>query len=152
MRIAAIFGLTALWASSALATSITMAQVAEVSGKVLINHGKGFTQAVGNISLKSGDAVFIGDNSAVTIAYGDAKCSVTYTTPQTFNVPAKAPCSEGQMLSQNENLTVEPAGLRQFVHSHPSIGSSPFFTGGGVFAATALSALYVQTQNAASAP
>ena len=76
MRIAAILGLSVFCASSALAASGPIAQVADVSGKVLINHGKGFTQAVGDIALKTGDAVFIGDNSSVTIAYGAAKCSV----------------------------------------------------------------------------
>ena len=151
MRRAAILGLSILWASSGLAASDPMAQVANFSGKVLISHGKGFAEAVGNASLKSGDAVFIGDNSSVTIAYGAAKCSVTYTTPQTFNVPVKAPCTEGQMLGQTDNLTVEPAGLRQVIHQHPSFGA-PSFIAGGIFATTALTALYEETRKRASAP
>lgn len=153
MRIATILGLSIVLASPALAASDPMAQVANFSGKVLISHGKGFAEAVGNPNLKSGDAVFIGDNSSVTIAYSAAKCSVTYSTPQTFNVPVKAPCTEGQMLGQVDNLSVEPAGLRQVIHQHdPFTFGTPSFVAGSVFATTALTALYQETRKRASAP
>ncbi len=154
MRIAAILGLSVVLASGAVAATGPIAQVANFSGKILISHGKGFTKAVGNISLATGDAVFIGDNSSVTIAYGAAKCSVTYTTPQTFNVPVKAPCTEGQMLGQVDNLTVQPANAASRLINTSRVLSVPVnaYLGDGIFALTSLSALYAQTRNAASAP
>ena len=155
MRIAMILGLSVVLASQALATSGPTAAVADFSGKILISHGKGFAQAIGNANLNPGDAVFIGDNSSITIAYQAAKCSVTYSTPQTFNVPATAPCHEGQMLGQVDNLTVEPAnGANRLINTSRmlSIPSNPAFLADGIFAITSFTALYAQTRNRASAP
>ena len=155
MRFAMVLGLSVLSAAQALAASGPTAENADFSGKILISHGKGFSQAISNISLKAGDSIFIGDNSSITIAYQAAKCSVTYSTPQTFNVPAKAPCHEGQMLGQIDNLTVEPAnGANRMINASRliSIPSNPAFLAEGIFAITSLSALYAQTRNRASAP
>jgi hypothetical protein len=148
-----LLGLTFVLASSAIAAPSQTAQVSDFSGKILINHGKGFNKASANLAVKSGDSIFIGDNSSVTIAYELAQCSVTYSTPQTLIVPAKAPCRPGQAVGQTADLTVEPANFRHFAQlGSGSLGHTSSWIGFGFFGTTFLTAVYQQCIHPASGP
>lgn len=78
-----------LFASSALA-AVEAVGISGVSGKIMIDTGKGFTATSGLASLKTGDRIFVGKDSSVTVAF--EACSVTLDTPTVFVVPAKAAC------------------------------------------------------------
>jgi hypothetical protein len=146
-------GLSFVAASNAMATPSQTAQVSDFSGKILVSHGKGFNKAAANLALKTGDSIFIGNNSSVTIAFETAQCSVTYSTPQTLVVPAKAPCTAGQALGKTADLTVEPANFRHFASfGANSSGGASSWIGFGFFGATFATAVYQQCIHPASAP
>jgi hypothetical protein len=139
-------------ATGALAAPTETAQVSDFSGKILINHGKGFNKAATNVGLKPGDSVFIGDNSAITISYQAAQCKVTYNTPQTLFVPAKAPCKAGQTVGQIAGTTVEPANFNHLAPYTSGLGAPPSI-GIGFFSITFLTAVSNQIlQGASGAP
>jgi len=74
-------------------------QIEYVSGKVLVNAGKGFRQGAEAGLLKAGDRLLIGKDSTVTINFNDAHCSVSYAAPSIVVVPAMAPCKRGDTLA-----------------------------------------------------
>jgi hypothetical protein len=148
-----LLGLSFVLASAASALTSPTAQISDFSGKILINHGKGFNKAAANTSLKAGDSVFIGDNSAITISYETAQCTVTYNTPQTLLVPAKAPCKAGQSVGQVAENTVEPANFSHMASVQGGgFGLSPSWVGIGFFSTTFLTAVYQQCVHRASGP
>jgi hypothetical protein len=84
-------------------------QIEYVSGKVLVNAGKGFRQIDAAELLKAGDRLLIGKDSTVTITFNDANCSISYASPSVVVVPAKAPCKPGDTLAAVGNDFAVPA-------------------------------------------
>jgi hypothetical protein len=68
------------------------ASLSDVSGKVLVNSGKGFVPALDLTALNVGDKVMVGDQSFATVAF--AKCSVALSTSTVYTVPAKGQCAK----------------------------------------------------------
>lgn len=67
------------------------ASVAELSGNILINKGKGFAPAHKNATLKAGDRVLVKAKSSTTLVFGN--CKVTLSTPMVFVVKRETPCN-----------------------------------------------------------
>ena len=87
------------------------AQIEAVTGKVMVNSGHGFVFGVADADLRAGDRVLISQNSSLTINYLVAKCSVTYSEPLVFVLPAKAPCKAGDQLASVGTGFVAPANF-----------------------------------------
>jgi hypothetical protein len=107
---------TIVFTSAALYLIAGVAQAAEpsmqieyLSGKVLVNAGKGFRQIGAADGLKAGDHLLIGKDSTVTIAFNDAHCSISYASASIVVVPAKAPCKPGDTLAALGNDFAVPA-------------------------------------------
>ena len=138
-----LLGLALLTAAGAAAVPNQSAIVTNFAGKILVNHGKGFTKAQPNVTLNIGDSVFIGDDSSVTISYTTAQCNITYTTPQTLVLPAKAPCNAGETLSEAGNLSIQPANfVGGFVAGG---GPNASWAGLGVFGVASFTGIYTET-------
>lgn len=84
-------------------------QIEYVSGKVLVNQGKGFRQIDIAGQVKAGDRLLIGKDSTVTVAFNDAHCSISYGSALIIVVPAKAPCKPGDTLAAVGNDFAVPA-------------------------------------------
>lgn len=96
--------------SAALACSVLLsptakagedfAQIQAFTGKILINGGQGFEQAVAATPLKKGDRVLISAKSSITIHYLTAGCLTTFKTPSLVKIAKTAPC-EGELISNS---------------------------------------------------
>jgi hypothetical protein len=80
----------AMMSSSVLAGG-SAATITDFSGKVLVNHGKGFAPASGVVSLNAGDKVMVGENSFAVVSF--AECAVSLSTPTVLAIAEKAPCA-----------------------------------------------------------
>ena len=72
---------------------VASAQVAEIKGPVArVNKGEGMTLAVAGDALKSGDEVFAGKDSSVSLYFASAQCSFIVPASTVYRVTDKAPC------------------------------------------------------------
>ena len=103
-----ILGASALLGSFSLAfaSEKPIANLFQVSGKILVDSGKGFV-ASGDRALQLGDRIFIGDKSSVTVAYAD--CTVTLNKPSVFIIGKIAPCAKGVSTAENNSVMITPA-------------------------------------------
>ncbi len=69
------------------------ATISDFSGKVLVNHGKGFVPVTGSEALLAGDKILVGENAFAVVSYAD--CAVSLSSPTVMSVSAKAPCVGG---------------------------------------------------------
>jgi hypothetical protein len=95
-----------LSASVAMAAQ-SVAVVQNVSGKVLVNKGKGFVPATGALQLGAGDRLLVGKDSTATISY--AECAVSLAKPSVFTVTKVAPCVAGEKNAVVDGAFVTPA-------------------------------------------
>lgn len=93
-------------ATAAVATEAPVANLLDMSGKVMIDRGHGFA-SVSDQSLKAGDRIFVGDKSSAVVAY--AGCSVKLAEPTVFVVGKTAPCAKGASVVKIGSVLVAPA-------------------------------------------
>ena len=74
-----------------LAAVANAATLVDLSGKVLVNAGKGFKPGGEAQSVSSGYRVMASANSQVTVQYDDG-CRVTVNPGKVYTVQAKSPC------------------------------------------------------------
>jgi hypothetical protein len=75
-----------------LVSSANAASLIDASGSVMVNKGKGFVPAVGNVKLNAGDKVLVGDGGFASVSYG--KCTVSLDKPTVHAVTKTAPCDQ----------------------------------------------------------
>lgn len=121
-----------LGAGSAFAAQpAPVATLTDVSGTVLVDSGKGFVPAQGDVSLSSGDRVLISRESAAKIAYtGSKDCSQTLTTRGVTKVSASCPAGTSGVVG---SVTTKK-------NEKKTVGSAPIIQGGGMPASTAAAA------------
>jgi hypothetical protein len=73
-----------------------VAELVNVSGKVLVQQGEGFVPVTGTVMLLPGDKVMVGAESSATISYLDGGCSVSINDQSLVKVAKKAPCGKGE--------------------------------------------------------
>jgi type 1 fimbria pilin len=95
----------ALLSTSVMAAN-SVAVVGDVSGKVMVNKGKGFVPVVGSFSLNVGDRVMVGDNSFATVSFSE--CAVSYSKPTVFVIADLAPCAAGKSNVDESSVIVTP--------------------------------------------
>jgi hypothetical protein len=130
--------------------SVIVAELGTVTGKVLINHGKGFVPADGLISLNAGDQLMVGEKSSAVVNYASG-CAVSVSATQVVTISAKAPCKAGEKVAMIGDTAIAPAGDGPM--AAPGVyglgGALPLLLIGGGVAATA--AILLLTRNTAPA-
>lgn len=132
-KIVALIASAVLSSTTALA-SAPVAQVHNVSGKVLVNQGEGFVPASEGLSLKHGDKVFVGKDAAASIDYLAANCSVDVASSSVVAIQDKAPCAEGENVAAVDSVFVNAAatggggGYATFVIPTFIVGTGAIFT------------------------
>ena len=86
-----------------------VAKISAIKGKVLLSQGQAYGRAESNEVLPAGSHILISAKSSVSIFYKDANCTVTYSTPGTVNVAAKAPCKPGEQVAALHGSFAAPA-------------------------------------------
>jgi hypothetical protein len=77
--------------SSAAFADVGIATISDVSGKVLVNSGKGFVPAAADMVLKAGDRVFVGEQSFATLSYEE--CAALLDKPAVVTVTSEVGCN-----------------------------------------------------------
>ena len=89
-----------------IAPSATM--LVKASGKVLVNSGKGFKKFAGDVPVKAGDRVLVGEDSKATVKYGS--CDVIVMEPSVYTILQESPCAGGVVVPADDSAA-GPAGL-----------------------------------------
>jgi hypothetical protein len=138
-KIVALAAVAALFASTSIAGAAGLAEITSSSGKVLVNQGSGFAPVSGMISLKSGDAVMVGDGAQAQISYA-AGCTVTAEASSVVTISDVAPCAAGETVGTAGAVFVQPTA-----DYSPVVGGLPLLpllliggavVGGGVLIGT----------------
>jgi hypothetical protein len=134
--------------------SVIVAELGSTSGKVLINHGKGFVPATGLVSLNAGDQLMVGEKSSAVVNYASG-CAVSVAATQVVTISAKAPCKAGEKVAMIGDTAIAPAGDAPMAAPYGAgFGALPLLLIGGGVAATAAVLLLTRKSSApaASAP
>lgn len=106
MKCALKFAIFAIFVSSMMIVSgsllreaqaaepVTKAQLLEIAGDVMVNHGTGFVVAKPGMALAPGARVLLFVGGQVKLAYS-ASCQIAVTAPGTFVVANAVPCPVG---------------------------------------------------------
>jgi hypothetical protein len=103
---AILVGVAAISAGSPSHANPSTATLLGVSGKVLINDGKGFKVAAPDAILNQGSDVFVDENSSATIHFNTGNCNVLLAAGSVTRISDASMCQEAMI---NESL---PNGLR----------------------------------------
>lgn len=92
-----------------------IATISDVEGKVLVNAGEGFVPAAADMVLKTGDRVFVGEQSLATLSY--ETCAVLLDEPSVVTVSADGGC--------NVATSVQPAHARPLPRAGGVVNAPP---------------------------
>ena len=107
--------------------AVSYVSLIAVEGNVLVNQGQGFEPVTGEVDLKVGDRVMVGENSQAVLSY--ATCRVKIKGGNVVTIAEDAPCLTGTV-SEDATLPVVPAAaFGGFVHPGVVLGQ---FAGGFV--------------------
>jgi hypothetical protein len=106
--------LIAMLAVSAAHSAVSVAQLGDVQGKVLVNHGDGFIPAGGLTALTAGDKIMVGKEGSATVAYAAAGCSVSLAPATVVTIGEIAPCQAGETMAAVDSVFVKPAVYEGF--------------------------------------
>ena len=98
MRILSMAALAAALSVVPAIAASPMGQLKDVTGKVYINRGAGFTLAEGPLELYAGDRVMVGQDGSASIGYYLAGCDVALAATSLTTVSAAAPCQAAAQL------------------------------------------------------
>ncbi len=98
-----------LVATPVVAANAPVAQLQAVTGKVLVNQGKGFVPASGLLALNSGDKIMVGKDGSASVLYTTANCTVDVAASTVVAISDKAPCAEGQTVGAIDSVFVHSA-------------------------------------------
>ena len=144
-----LFFTTGILAASLLATSsLVQAKPASavllgVTGKVLVNDGKGFQPAQSAIRIESGFDIFLADGATATLHFNDANCDVALMDAGVTHVSGadmcqqallKQPASPG-LRGAGDDIIITPANGALPL---PAGAINPYFIASGIFAINAL--------------
>jgi hypothetical protein len=142
-RFSAALALASMVMTVAAQAAAPLADLSQIHGKVLVNHGKGFEAVVGAVSLNAGDQVMVGSESGAVISYVSG-CSVSVVKPKVITIGAKAPCVAGVATIEAENTFIVPVADFDPVAVPPVFPLLPLLVGG---AAVAGGAIYFATRD-----
>jgi hypothetical protein len=129
--------LICLFASASVVSAAqSVATVQDVSGKVLVNKGKGFAPVAGSVQLNAGDRILVGEDSFATISY--AECAVSLAKPTVFTVAKAAPCVAGQVGTVVDGVMVSPVADVPSTYAAPLPWPAILLIGGGAAVVTVI--------------
>jgi len=126
-------------ASTGAQAANSVASLQMFQGKVLVNHGQGFSDAVVNTGLNVGDQIMVGNGGSALISFDG--CTVNLAKATVFKVGKTAPCAKGQKLAQVGDVFIAPAATEGFASD-----STPVFVLGAWAAAGAGLILFTSRQ------
>lgn len=85
-----------------------VATLSGVQGKVMVNHGDGFSPLIDADTLNIGDQVFIGQDAHAVVTYLDKNCSIDLSKPKTLTISKNAPCGAGDTTAAIDGVFVTP--------------------------------------------
>ena len=102
---------SALSLSSVAFAASGVAELVNVSGKVLVQQGEGFVPVSGAVLLQPGDQIMVGEEASATINYLGGGCAVSVNDQTVVSVSKKAPCAKGDKVALvGENLIAPTEG------------------------------------------
>ncbi|MDE2445947.1 MAG: hypothetical protein KGO94_07195 [Alphaproteobacteria bacterium] len=128
----------AVLANSANAAG-SIAQISELYGKVLVGQGKGYLKPRNGMMLQTGDKIYIGQNSSVTVVYSD-NCTVNYTAPAVINV-ANREDIQCQSTAPIQQIQAPPQSLPTV--PAPAVDMLPLALGGAAVLAGGAAVLFL---------
>jgi hypothetical protein len=78
--------------TSFAAAEVGSATLGDISGKVLVNSGKGFVAATASTILRDGDKVMVGEQAFATLSYSG--CSLALSKPAVVTVSSETACAD----------------------------------------------------------
>jgi hypothetical protein len=106
----AVVALPILMSSASFAAEPMGVHLEGVSGKVLVNQGKGFSAGLTNVSLKSGSKIMLGEDSTATLVFPQTKlhdaCQVELKPSSVTRVAGHGMC-DAQM-GETQGLVEQP--------------------------------------------
>jgi hypothetical protein len=135
--------LAVLLAMSTAHATVGVAQLSQLQGKVLVNHGKGFEPANGLVELSAGDKVLVGKESSATLSYMGSDCTVTVAESSVVTVSEVAPCKAGEVVGAVDSVIVIPAQAEE----GGGAAVAPFIVGGFILTAAAIGILIATEDN-----
>lgn len=160
-----LFAAAAIAASLAISTSVSQAdtgsaELIDVSGKVLVNTGKGFHVAQQQATLTIGAEIFVADSASATVHFLQSKCEIVLAPASVTRITGSDMCQQASpnavlFHGANGEVTITPAnGTIIPVSGAPSGIISPYYIAGGIFAinAAALTSAFLAKDSPVSAP
>jgi hypothetical protein len=143
-----LFAVAAVAVNMAISTSLSQAdagsaELTDVSGKVLVNVGKGFHVAKPQAILAMGNEVFVAEGASATLLFPGSKCEVVLAPASITRISNSDMCqhagrnsalfrsADGEVVITPVNGTILPAS-----GAAPGI-ISPYYIAGGIFAINA---------------
>jgi hypothetical protein len=105
----AVAGIALALSSTSVLAAATVADLTNANGKVLVDVGQGFVPVDGLVSLKAGDKVFVGAESAAQVDFKSG-CAVSVSESSTLVISKTAPCADGQVSAVVGKKVLAPAG------------------------------------------
>jgi hypothetical protein len=148
-----LFTLAAVAASLAIPASASQAgtgaaELVDVSGKVLVNLGKGYVPAKNDALLDLGTEIFVAEDSGATLHFLNSKCKVELAPASITRVSGTDMCqqasrntatfygADGEVVVTPVNGTVIPGSIA------PTGIISPYYIAGGIFVINASAFTY----------
>jgi hypothetical protein len=113
-----------------------------VTGKVLINKGKGFEAAQPAITIQSGYDIFIAEGASATIHFSEANCEVALPSASVTHVTDARMCQLAMLTTQStqalrgseRDVVITPVNGEAVVGPAVAGEINPYFIAGGIFA------------------
>lgn len=134
----------------AFAAETPFAILKNISGKVLINQGKGFVVAKPQVALKSGDKIMVGEEAAATVVFAEISCILDLAPLAVTTITDASMCAPPAPLESSAALETQPA-IIPAVGEPPAGVIPPGFIATGIFAVGAGALVDAATQDNASA-
>ncbi len=145
VRLLTVISLPVLLSSASFAAEPVGAYLEAISGKVLVNQGKGFSVGQGNVTLKSGTKVMVGENSGAVLVYpateSNAGCQIELKPTSVTRVTGAEMCDT--QLGETQGL----AGDVVITPTAAESGIPPVLVGVGFFAIAAGAFAYSLSEN-----
>lgn len=106
------YGLPAFSAESPIAV------LKNISGKVLVNQGKGFVAAKLQVELKTGDKIMVGEDGTATVIFAEISCTVDLSPVAVTTITDASMCAVPAPLESSAALETQPAII-------PAVGEPP---------------------------
>lgn len=114
-----------------------------VTGKVLVNDGKGYRAFMPAITIQSGYDIFVAAGASATVHFNEANCEVTLAAPSVTHISGGNMCQQATLENpvvqslrgaDEENVVITPTN-GTFVAAAPAVAGEipPYFIAAGIF-------------------